>query len=235
MKNLVISFLLILSSGLMTACDDDDDRDLSSSQGESSVRAVHASPDAPSVDVLVNNDVVLEDVAYTQSSEYLAVPYGTNNIKVNAAGTDTSVIDADVNLAADSDYTVIAINFLDMISPLVLEDDNTEPDEGIIKIRVVHAAPSAPNVDVYVTSAAAELDSVEPVLQDVPFGIASNYLEVPAADYRIRVTVTGTTDVAIDTGEVPLSFFSGQIRTVVALDADGGGAPFSAIILEDLN
>lgn len=236
MKKFLLVLLMIFSAGAIVACDEDDDGDISQEvQGESRVRAVHASPDAPSVDVLLNDQVVLEEVAYTQSSDYLSVSDGMNNIKVNASGTDTTVIDSDVDLVDGTDYTVLAINFLEMISPLILIDDNSEPAEGNVKIRVVHAAPSAPNVDVYVTGAADDLETSDPVLEDVPFGVASGYLEVPAADYRIRVTIAGTTDVAIDTGETPLSFFSGQIRTAVALDADGGGAPFSLLLLEDLN
>jgi hypothetical protein len=62
---------------------------------------------------------------------------------------------------------------------------------------------------------------------------ASGYLGVPAGSYEAYVTPTGTTTVAIDSGALTLG--AGQIRTAVALDAPGGGAPFTAIILKDLN
>ena len=55
----------------------------------------------------------------------------------------------------------------------------------------------------------------------------------PAGSYQIRVTPTGSRTVAIDSGTVALT--AGQIRTVVAVDNSGGGSPFGAIILKDLN
>ncbi len=50
----------------------------------------------------------LSDVPYLDVSNYLDVPSGNRNLKVNAAGTATTVIDADADLAAGGDYTVIA-------------------------------------------------------------------------------------------------------------------------------
>jgi hypothetical protein len=39
--------------------------------------------------------------------------------------------------------------------------------------------------------------------------------------------------VVIDTGSFTLA--SGQVRTAIAIDAPGGGTPFAAVLLEDLN
>lgn len=223
--------LLLATTALVGACSDDDDN--TGPDGEAQLRVVHASPDAPAVDVLVDDAVVLSNVAYLQSSSYLDVPDGERNIKVNAAGTSTTVIDADADLADGSDYTVIASGLLASIEPIVLEDDNTAPGSGNVKVRAIHGAPSAPAVDVYVTAPGADLSGATPVLTGVEFGDVADYLEVPAGEYQVRVTLAGTTTVAIDSGPITLS--SGQIRTVIAVDAAGGGAPFDFLLLQDLN
>ena len=70
-----------------TACSDDDTTE--PTPVTANVRVVHASPDAPNVDVLVDNVVVLTNVPYEAASAYLAVPAGTRNFKVNATGTTT--------------------------------------------------------------------------------------------------------------------------------------------------
>ena len=194
---------------------------------------VHGSPDAPAVDVLVDGQEVLADVSYQQSSPYLSVPAGTRNIKVNAANSTTTVINASPALTRDFAYTVIATNLLASIEPLVLVDDLTAPAAGNIKLRLVHGAPNVGQVDIYITAPGADLAAATPTLTAVPFKGASDYLEVPAGNYQVRITPTGTKTVAIDTGALTLA--AGQIRTGIAVEASGGGTPLTALLLADKN
>jgi hypothetical protein len=223
--------LLLAATAFTAACDDDDDN--TGPEGDARVRVVHASPDAPDVDVLLDDAEVLSDVPYLATSEYLETTDGAHNLKVNAAGTATTVIDADVTLTDGTDYTVIASGLVAQIEPIVLEDDNTAPAAGSVRVRAIHGAPSAPTVDVYVTAPDADLATATPTLTGVDFGEFSDYLEVPAGDYQVRVTPAGTKVVAIDSGALTLS--GGQVRTVIAVDAAGGGAPFDFLVLADLN
>jgi hypothetical protein len=223
--------LLLAATAMTAACSDDDDN--TGPEGESRVRVVHASPDAPDVDVLVDDAEVLSDVPYLAASGYLEVAPGARNLKVNAAGTTTTVIDADVTLTDGTDYTVIASGPVAQIAPLVLEDDNAAPAAGNVKVRAVHGAPSAPAVDIYITAPGADLQAETPALTGVEFGDASGYIEAPAGDYQVRVTPAGTKTVVIDSGTLTLQ--SGQVRTAIAVDATGGGAPFDLLLLADLN
>jgi hypothetical protein len=152
---------------------------------------------------------------------------------VNAAGTATTVIDADVNLVDGTDYTVIASGLVASIEPIVLEDDNSAPGTGNVKVRAIHGAPSAPAVDIYVTAPGTDLGDETPVLTGVEFGDVADYIEAPAGDYQVRVTLAGTETVVIDSGALTLA--SGQVRTAIAVDAAGGGGPFGLLLLEDLN
>lgn len=201
---------------------------------EARVRVLHASPDAPAVDVLVDGQVVLTNVPFKASSPYLAVPAGARNLRVRAtANPSLVVIDVTPTLAASTDYTVIARNLVASIEPWLLTDDNTAPATGSIKLRLVHSAPGAPTVDIYVTTPGADLSLSTPTLTDVPYAAASNYLAVPAGTYQVRVCPANTTTVAIDSGALTLA--AGQIRTAVAVDSPGGGSPFGAVVLSDLN
>jgi hypothetical protein len=222
--------LLLAATALTAACDDDDN---TGPEGEARVRVVHASPDAPSVDVLLDDAEVLSDVPYLAASDYLAASADDHNLKVNAAGTATTVIDADVTLADGTDYTVIASGLVAEITPIVLVDDNSTPAAGNARVRAIHGAPGAPAVDIYVTAPGADLVAAVPVLTGVAFGDVADYLEVPAGDYQVRVTPVGTKVLAIDSGALTLE--SGQVRTAIAVDAPGGGAPFDILLLADLN
>lgn len=223
--------LLLAAGALTAACSDDDDN--TGPEGVARVRVVHASPDAPDVDVLLDDAEVLGDVPYLTASDYLDVPAGPQNLKVNAAGTATTVVNADLSLVDGTDYTVIATGLAEAIEPIVLQDDNSAPTAGNVRVRAIHGAPGAPAVDIYVTAPSADLETMIPLLANVEFGNVADYIEAPAGDYQVRVTPAGTKTVVIDSGTLTLS--SGQVRTAIAVDAAGGGAPFDLLVLEDRN
>lgn len=62
---------------------------------------------------------------------------------------------------------------------------STPPDGPAAKIRVVHASPDAPAVDVYVAG------SNEPVVKALAFGATSPYLEVPGGSYDFHIRPAG--------------------------------------------
>ena len=201
------------------------------------VRIVHASPDAPAVDIYVNGNIVLENLPFREYSEYLSLPVGTYTVEIKVTGTNTVVKQLSVPVEAGKDYTAIAVGYAGGASPgfdvMLLEDDNSAPADGRIKIRVAHTAPGAPAVDVYVTTPFETLSGKQPVLTNVPFKAASGYLSVPIGMYQARVAVAGTKTIAIDSHR--LVTWGGMIRTIIAVDSKGGGAPFDLILLPDRN
>lgn len=195
------------------------------------LRVFHASPDAPNVDVLLDGARIVENAPYTAATDFLEVDAGHRRIQVQAAGTDTTVIDARVDLADDTDYVVIASNKVASIAPIVATADRSAPAAGQARVRVFHGAPSAPAVDVYVVAPGASIASASPVLANVPFGAISAYLTVPAGSYDVKVTVAGTKTVAIKADGLAVG--DGLVAMVAALDASGGGAPFALQVLSE--
>src|SRR5688572_5909274 len=114
-----ISVMVIFSS-----CSDDDDETPAPAPTFARVMVTHASPDAPGVDLLVDN-VKLNTAAltYPNSTPYITVFSGNRNIKVNVGGTSTTVIDATLPLAANKNYSVFAIDEVASISALAIEDN----------------------------------------------------------------------------------------------------------------
>jgi hypothetical protein len=226
-RSLVFSLLgLFLAAAALQGCG-------GGSTSVAYLRVLHASPDAPNVDINVDGNNVLTNVAYKSASSYLAVKPGAHVIKVFPTGTTTAVITANVTLAKDSYTTVAAINFVAKIQGQVLTDDNSAPKTGDAKVRLIHFSPSAGIVDIYVTAPGADLSQATPTLSGVAFDTVSDYLQVAAGSYEIRITPTNTKEVVIDSGALALA--AGQIRTGVALDDPGSNPPFTAIVLADLN
>lgn len=192
---------------------------------QSRVRLVHASPDAPNVDIRINDTLAFNNVAYFGSGER-ALAAGNNRVRVNPSGSPTSVIDATLNFEANRLYTILAADRVATIQPLVINDPDSGPGVGQARVRLVHGSPSAGTVDIYVTAPGAPLPA-EPTLSDVPFLAVASPLTVASGDYRVRITPANDPSViAIDTGTISLPSNSSTIA--VALDAAGGGTPLTA-------
>jgi hypothetical protein len=201
------------------------------------VRVVHASPDAPAVDILVDGQRAIDGLPYAEYTDYVALPAGQHSFQVRVAGTETVVTEVNATLTNGQDVTVIAAGFVTPGRPqafrlLVLPDDNTQPGDGQVRVRVVHAAASAPNVDVYFGAPFLSVVNRDAVLTDVPFGAASGYLTVPAlGQYAARVTPAGSKTIAINSARLLLG--EKLVTTFIAIDSQGGGAPFSILPLLD--
>ncbi len=199
------------------------------------VRVVHAASDAPAVDVLANGNLVFQGIKYKGFTEYTPVPPATYDFSVNVSGTTTTVLrSGPTMLRGGSAYTFFAFGKVGggTLQLMGAGDEVESPGMGMAKVRVVHGASTAPNVDVYATTPYAPLMGA-PALANVPFPLASHYLTVPAGVYQARVTVTGTRTVAIDSGRFPL--MSNTARTVVALDPAMAGGEFELLVLPDFN
>lgn len=222
-RNLLV---LALAAALVSACGDG-----GGPNGEGRVRLVHVSPDIGPVDIVLDGDTVARSLAYLGASDYLDASAAGHTMQVSAAGTTTTLLDADVTVADGTDYTVLVADTLESLRTIVLTDDNGPPPAGKVKVRAVHASPHAGAVDVYVTTPDDVLSGSTPALIDVRFGQFSPYLDADAGTYRVRVTPKASTDVLIDSGDLTLE--NGQVRTVIAVDPAEAEGPFDLLILQD--
>ncbi|RDV15251.1 DUF4397 domain-containing protein [Pontibacter diazotrophicus] len=195
-KWMKLLLLTVLPAVALVSCEDDDNDVV---LNDANVMVVHASPDAPGVDLLINDTKVnTAALTYPNNTDYLNVPSGTQNIKVNAAGTSTSVIEANLDLDPNAAYTIFAINTLDNIEALVLEDDLTAPAANMAHVRFVHLSPDAPAVDVAVQGG--------PVLfSNRSFESATAFTPVAVGTYTLEVRPAGTMDVVLTVPDVELS------------------------------
>ena len=210
----VISAVLVLSLALATGAMAQDN--------SARVRVVHASPDAPSVDVWVDGSVAFSDAPFKGITDYAALSPATYNVQVSPTGaTEPIVIDADLELAADTDYTVVAVGLLENIEPLVLIDNNDAPAAGKAHVRFVHASPDAPAVDIAVADGGPILFS------NVPFKGVGDYLPVDAGTYDLEARVAGTDTVALSVPGVTLE--EGTVYTIFAMGLVEGEPALSAV------
>jgi len=220
-------------------------------------RVVHLSPDAGTlaggpVEVFATSAALpgtvelIDAFAYTDivpagGSTYVAVPTGDYVFDV-APDTDTigdSVYTSpSLTLSTGMEYSVIAAGLVGggpAFSLLATADDN----RAVVtqsSVKVVHAAPAAGLVDVFVTPAGAfsAADVIAgtagaPLLDDFAFADITGYVPVAPGNYDIRVIAGGVA--AIDVPNFALT--PGLVATVIARQPDGDGTPadFNLVVL----
>jgi len=208
MKKLILALTLSLLTLSFIGCDDEETpvspTPLSSN---SLVKVVHASPDAPGVDLLVDNTVAGTNLTFPNNTGYLTVPSGTRNVKVNVTGTSTTVIEANIDFMEDKNYSVFAVNSVANIEAVLIEDDLTTPAQGKAHVRFIHLSPDAPAVDVTLMDGTV-------VFSNNSFKDFTAFTPLNAGSYDLEVRVAGTTTVALDLPVINLE--AGKIYTVFA-------------------
>ncbi len=108
-------------------------------------------------------------------------------------------------------------------------ETETETDGGGMSetamVRVAHMSPDAPNVDVYVDGSA--------VLEDVPFGDTSDYLEVDAGDHDVEITAAGDQSTSVFDDSITVEADTAYSVVAAGEISEGADEPFAPLILED--
>ena len=224
----VAIFALLIS---IVGCGGSSDDEGTSLANRTSFRVFHASADTPSLDLLLDGTRRQLDTSFRNSTDFVDVEPGQVAVQLNVAGSLTPALEAVIDFREGTSTTLVAANFADQLETILINDDLIAPGQGLIKFRVGHFAPTAPALDFYISSPSEDLDFLSPVFTNVSYKDVGEFLQVPRGTYRLRATVAGTQVVAIDSGE--LNFDGERIFTVLALDTEGGGEPFSFGVIRD--
>nr|WP_086938623.1 DUF4397 domain-containing protein [Thaumasiovibrio occultus] len=221
---------------LLTACNDDDTTTTFNATPQSQLQAVHAVYDAPTTQVVVGGQTVLDNLNFGKTSGYLSLNEGVSVVSVDAnlPGNETlRVIDSEsLDLFTDKLYTAFVVGTVDDNDSFPIEaivaERSAETSAGMVAAQVVHAASNAPEVDVYVTAPGVAVDAAAP-LGTLAYKASSGVAEVAPGDYRIQITLANSQTVVFDSGTVSLP--AGAL-TVAAIPNPAGTSPVRLIALD---
>ena len=148
--------LALVAAATLVACGDDDPniRDVDPDD-DGLLRVVHASPDAPAVDIFVvgDDDAIAKALEYGETSRYEPIDKGSYRIQLRAAGTSTVVFESDaIQISAGAKVTAIAAGSIASTDPadtfrlIPVIGTETGPNQGQVLVRVIHAGSDAPTV-----------------------------------------------------------------------------------------
>jgi hypothetical protein len=201
-----------------------------------SLQVLHASPDAPPVQVLIDGSTAIANLDYGHGTGEQQLPAGTHTIEVQALtpGAPTTVIGpTTLTLTASTDTVVAAEGPVASIAAQTYVHTLAVVGPSMTQVQVLHAAPNAPSVSVFVTAPGADLSSSAP-LGTFAFQGFLGPVQIPSGPYEIRVTPGGaTTPVLFDSGTITLA--GGADLVIAALQNEGPGtAPITLGVVDAL-
>lgn len=185
------------------------------------VRLAHFSPDAPAVDIYIDGDVAVQELAYPAVTDFVQLPAGAYNIAVAPAGTsaDDAVIADDYTFAAETWTTVAVVGSLenDTLVPAIFTSDYTDtPADDSAQVSVFHAIEDAPPVDI-VASDATLLNGLSYIgTQTLETPADNATLTVPADTYTLDLVDTDNPENVLLSLE-DITFEGGMFYLVVAI------------------
>ena len=147
------------------------------------VRVFHAAPQAPNVDVYVNDQMVYSNLAFGDFTRYVYLDEGEYNVSVYLAGQkDRPVINQMVDVPSQQIFTIAATGNLDNLGLLVISDKvSKSPSQNYSSVRVIHLSPNAPGVDILVDG--------DTLFEDISFGEGTNYVDLNPGTYNVNVVL----------------------------------------------
>ena len=147
------------------------------------VRVFHAAPQAPNVDVYVNDQMVFSNLAFGDFTRYVYLDEGEYNVSVYLAGQkDRPVINQMVDVPSQQIFTIAATGNLDNLGLLVIPDKvSKSPSQNYSSIRIIHLSPNAPGVDILVDG--------DTLFEDISFGEGTDYVDLNPGTYNVNVVL----------------------------------------------
>jgi len=174
------------------------------------VRAAHASPDAPAVDVYVNDVLAFEGMAYRDVTPYAQLPPEDYDVRVTVAGDESTVVFAGTVPVEPGHQTAMAYGEAGAsqgsetaLAVDVFTDQSEDVGGSEALVRLFHGSPDAPAVDVTVA------DGGDPLFESAAFGDPTDYVAVSPGSYSLDVRPNtgdgsggsvGTFDVTLEAG-----------------------------------
>jgi len=152
----------------------------------SRVSLYHASPNAPDLDILVDDQKInTVPFKYGYNTDYLRFSSGNRNLKFGPYGGSIITIDTMLTLEPDKDFSIFVVDEFEKASVLMLFDDPDPPAPGNAKVRFINLSPDSEPVQLKIKDVAL------PLTVGQSFAVASNFMDIEATTYNFEIISGG--------------------------------------------
>lgn len=194
------------------------------------VRVVHAVPAGPTVDIFADDQRVFDGIAFKEVTPYREVNAERAAFTMRTTGAPaTEPIARNSEGLDDGDhYTVFAVPDDGATAILrVVKDDNAAPAPGKARVRVVHAARDAGELDLM------SADRKDPLVDGVNFQTVSSYNDIDPVTGPLTVRPEGKATPLVTLNDTALA--AGRSYTLVVVGKAPGNRGLEAFVIEDVH
>jgi hypothetical protein len=187
----------------------------------SQVRVIDTSPDAPGIDVYLNNSALVYNLGFGTITSYVPADPNTYTITTKVNGSSQVLTSGKATFATSKQYTILLGNIAANLQQSTITDQGQAAPTGQIAMRFLDQATRVGAMDIYLVPAGAKFTSVTPIVTNITFGTNTGYLNVPTGTYTIVLVPTGTvptsSTIATYTG-AQITYTGGSATTVILID-----------------
>ncbi|WP_044642020.1 DUF4397 domain-containing protein [Risungbinella massiliensis] len=167
------------------------------------VRFLHASPNAPTVDVYIDGKKVVDNVPYAGVTTYSDITAGDHKVEIYPVGTkEKALLSKNVKTDAGQRYTISIVGRVDdpnndLLLDLLVASDQPTHLPGKAQLRTVYTSPDAPAISVW--------EKNGPVLfERVGFKEISNYRAMEPKTYNLEIRLVNSETTLLEIPNLPL-------------------------------
>ncbi len=203
-----------------------------------SFRMIHAAPDSPRVNFLVDGVAFRAVQDYKAGTGFAVVTPRGYQIEMEAILPGGNVLIAGGGpkpLAAGREYSFIAVGNTTTVELLEISHPIEDIPAGTARLEILHAVPGVGALDVYLTAPGASLTVDGRIADGIVYKQPVDRLMRPQGTYVIRVTPAGVPDsVLFESNQIPIGSRD-DLLLIVAANTSAGPSPIELLYNNRLN
>jgi hypothetical protein len=176
------------------------------------VRFVHAVPEAPNIDIIVDGQPIIQDLAFGNFTQYVTIAPGKRQFQVVSTGETGAkpTVETSSDLDEGSSYIITILGQIGDARAKVNEVQLDALGPGKSRVRLIHASPDAGETDLTIAAG-------DSLFKDVTFEQDTNYKEIDAGSYNLELRFGGDSPAVM----TALHALSGRVYDLILIGLVG--------------